>query len=152
MNDAELEKIIREYVTKTPHMSLATVSGNKPWVCEVHFAADDDLNLYFVSKPATRHCQEIEANPNVAGNIVKQHALTESPNGIYFEGQAKAIEASPEEVNRYCEVLGRNADDLAAWLKDGSSRMYKINAENWSAFGNFAGTGNTKYVLRWSKS
>ena len=48
MDNDEIEKIIREYITKIPHMSLAAVSDNKPWVCEVHFAYDNDLNLYFV--------------------------------------------------------------------------------------------------------
>ena len=152
MTEPEVEKIIREYVTMTPHMSLATVKNDKPWVCEVHFVADDDLNLYFVSKPEPRHCQEIAGNSYVAGNIVKQHALTESPNGIYFEGQAQAIQAGDTDIRRYCETLGRNTEEVTSFLTDGVSRMYRISVSNWAAFGNFEGNGNAKHQLQWSKS
>ncbi len=152
MSNEEIEKVIRQYVTKTPHMSLATVSGDKPWVCEVHFAHDDNLNLYFVSKQTTRHCQEIAANPHVAGNIIKQHPLTESPNGIYFEGKAEMIDASMEDVERYCGALNRDSAQVTEQLKviDGS-RMYRIKVSNWAVFGNFDGNGNVKHELAWGQ-
>jgi uncharacterized protein YhbP (UPF0306 family) len=75
----DVEKVVREYIDKSIHMSLATSTENKPWVCEVHFAYDDDLNLYWRSKTDRRHSQEIALNPFVAGNIVKQHELTSIP-------------------------------------------------------------------------
>src|ERR1700691_536342 len=92
----DIEKIVREYIDKTPHLSLGTVSGDRPWVCEVHFTYDEKLNLYFRSIKSRRHCQEIAGNPNVAGNIVKQHKLGEYPHAIYFEGTAKIIEDNEE--------------------------------------------------------
>lgn len=151
MTDQDIEKVIREYVTKTVHMSLSTVHDNRPWVCEVHFVYDEDLNLYFVSNTHTRHCQEIAANPNVAGSIVRQHALTEAPNGIYFEGAAKMIEAANEDIDRYASMLERDADKLAQWLKE-DKRMYKITVNNWATFGNFDGNGHKKYEMTWSQS
>lgn len=36
--DVDVEKVVREYIEKTVHMSLATVSIDAPWVCEVHLA------------------------------------------------------------------------------------------------------------------
>ncbi len=45
----DVEKVIREYLPKVIHMSLATCVDNRPWVCEVHFVYDDDLNLYWRS-------------------------------------------------------------------------------------------------------
>src|SRR5690348_4607055 len=93
----DVEKIIREYIDKSLHMSLATVSGNKPWVCEVHFVYDDNLNLYWRSLESRRHSQEIAKNPNVAGNIVRQHALGEYPHAIYFEGTAQQLTDKNEQ-------------------------------------------------------
>lgn len=146
-----IEKNVRELVTLTPHMSLATMSCNKPWVCEVHFAYDDDLNLYFVSKQTTRHCQEIAANSHVAGDIIKQHPLTEAPNGLYFEGEAEQIEASPEDIQRYCNALNRDAAQLTEQLKEANEwRMYRIKVTNWAIFGNFDGNGHAKHELQWS--
>lgn len=149
MTEQDIEKVIREYITKTVHMSLATVSGNKPWVCEVHFAYDNDLSLYFVSNTNTRHCQEIAVSPNVAGSIVRQHALSEAPNGIYFEGTAKMIEATSEDIERYATLLERDSDKLAQWLTE-DKRMYKITVNNWAAFGNFDGNGHEKHEMMWS--
>lgn len=144
-----IEKFIRENIEATPHMSLATTSGDQPWVCEVHFAYDDDLGgIYFVSLQSTRHCQEIAANPNVAGNIIRQHELTESPNGIYFEGEAAQIEPTQDQIEKYCTRLNRDVSDLAHKLQEeGGRRMYKISIKHWAVFGNLDGTGNKKYEL-----
>lgn len=152
MNDDAIENVIREYVTKTIHMSIATVSENKPWVCEVHFVADDDLNLYFVSKKSTRHCQEIANNPNVAGNIVRQHGLKEVPGGIYFEGSAEAIVATEEDIERYSEGLAREPSMVKGIITDQEkpASMYKVIVKNWAAFGNFDGGGVVKHELNWS--
>lgn len=150
MSNEEIEKVLREYITRTPHMSLATVSGSKPWVCEVHFAHDDNLNLYFVSKQTTRHCQEIAANSYVAGDIIKQHPLTEAPNGLYFEGEAEQIGVSPEDIQRYCNALNRDATQLAEQLKEAEARrMYRIKVTNWAIFGNFDSNGHAKHELQW---
>ena len=92
----DLEKIIREHIDKSLHLSLATCSQNMPWVCEVHFAYDNNLNIYFSSLTSTRHAREIEANPQVAGNIVKQHDINKYPSGIYFDGNAYLLKPGDE--------------------------------------------------------
>lgn len=150
MTDKNIEAIIREYIEKTPHMSLATVSDNKPWVCEVHFIKDDDLNLYFISKQTTRHCQEISVNPFVAGNIVRQHPLDESPIGVYFEGQAEKINATEDDIENYCTAMNRNISELTEQLKEQDGRrMYRVVVSNWAIFGNFNGKGHMKYEFDW---
>jgi uncharacterized protein YhbP (UPF0306 family) len=84
------EATLREYIDKTIHMSLATVSGTTPWVCEVHFAYDNDLNLYFRSLKSRRHSQEIASNPNVAGNIIDKYGLEDAVVGVYFRRYCQA--------------------------------------------------------------
>src|SRR5260370_2292460 len=86
-----IEQVIRDYLPQIIHMSLGTSQNDKPWVCEVHFVYDDNLNLYFRSLISRRHSQDIAANPHVAGNIVKQHAVGEYPLGLYFEGTAAIV-------------------------------------------------------------
>jgi len=147
----DVEATVREYIDKTVHMSLGTSRDNKPWVSEVHFAYDEDLNLYFCSMKDSRHCLEIEANPCVAGNIVKQHDLTESPHGIYFEGTAALMDSPSErDIERYCSQLKRDAAELAAKLKEGGRGMYKITVNNWYTFGKFGGNENAKNQLVWN--
>ena len=150
----DVEKIVREYIQKTPHMSLATVGGDKPWVCEVHFAYDDDLNLYFRSRLSTRHCQELAVNPNVAGNIVRQHALDEYPHAIYFEGTAELVTdyGLIEKIFPYFEQQqGSKPDAIEESKGEDGHKFHKISVKNWYAFGKFGGDKGQKYKLEWSK-
>lgn len=148
-----IEAIIREYIDKSFHMSLATSQDNKPWVCEVHFAYDDNLNIYWRSKTDRRHSQEITANPSVAGNIVKQHALDEYPHAVYFEGKAEIIEDESQHQQLY-EYFKLRQDVTEAIIEDAKQpdghKFYKITVENWYAFGKFGGDKGQKFELAWN--
>lgn len=156
MSKEELEEIIREYIDKTYHVSLATSANNKPWVCEVHFAYDDDLNMYYRSYSSRRHSHEIANNDSVAGNIVRQHALGEYPHAIYFEGRAKLVEDSLQlamAAKILSARLGSNEEDiLEDAKKDNGHKLYKIAVDNWYAFGKFGRESGEKYQLEWSKA
>lgn len=151
----DIEQIVRKNIDNTVHMSLGTSANNMPWVCEVHFAYDKNLNVYFRSLPSRRHSQEIAANPNVAGNIVKQFALGESPVGVYFEGTAKMLEPGEEQQVAY-ECLSKRlkfGDEVVAdAAKPDGHKFYKISVKNWYVFGKFDGQPGQKYKLAWSKS
>lgn len=156
MNDFDTEKAVREYLPGILHMSLGTSANGKPWVCEVHFSYDEDLNLYFRSKLATRHCQEMAANPNVAGNIVVQHGMTDKPRGIYFEGQAELLENLDENSAAYKAVSTRYNLGLEI-LEDASQplghKFYKISVTDFYVFDARESKPSTKYHLPWrSKS
>lgn len=148
-----VEKIVREYIDKTVHMSLATVHDDRPWVCEVHFVYDENLNLYFRSQESRRHSQEIAQNPHVAGNIVRQHDVMEYPGAIYFEGSAEMImnDAQITEVGQYFKNRLNVPDDVDEDAKrEDGHRFYKIIVENWYAFGKFEGDKGIKYELAWN--
>lgn len=148
-----IESIIREYIDKSFHLSLGTCVDNKPWVCEVHFVYDEDLNLYYRSLTSRRHSQEIARNPNVAGNIVRQHALADIPHAIYFEGTAERIvdEAERQRVFPYFKNrLGSPDDKLDEARREDGHQFYKITVSKWYAFGKFDGETVQKYELAWS--
>lgn len=148
-----IEAIIREYIDKSLHMSLATASDNKPWVCEVHFAYDNDLNIYWRSKTERRHSQEIAQNPNVAGNIVKQHQVDEYPHAVYFEGTAELIEDESQYQQLY-EYFKQRQDVTESIIEDAKQpdghKFYKITVANWYAFGKFDSDKGQKYELTWN--
>jgi len=148
-----IEQTIRDYLPQIVHMSLGTSKDNKPWVCEVHFAYDKDLNIYFRSLTSRRHSQEIALNPNVAGNIVKQHILGEYPRGVYFEGTAELLEPGEEQTKAFhCiqERLQPMADILAEAQQPDGHQFYKISVETWYVFGKFDEEGGKKYELTWN--
>lgn len=119
----DVENVVRKYIEKTVHMSLATVSGDVPWVCEVHFAYDNNLSLYFRSLKSRRHSQEIAANPKVAGNIIDKYGLGDPVVGVYFEGAAELLEAGDEQ-NLAAQCLKKRLkidDDIVAAQANGQT-------------------------------
>lgn len=150
----DVEKIVREYLPGVIHMSLATCKDGKPWVCEVHYAVDDDLNVYFRSTEARRHSQEIADNPSVAGNIVKQFQPGQGPVGVYFEGTCKKLEPGEELDAAFKALNGRfqiGEEKLEEAKEPNGHQFYKISVENWYVFGNLDGQGAKKYQLDWGR-
>ncbi len=148
-----VEATIRKYLPQVIHMSLATCTGNKPWICEVHFAYDDGLNLYWCSTPQRRHSQEISANPHVAGNMVTQHHLGQKVRGVYFEGLAKELEpidANHPAYKLYCARFGDRPDLIADAVRPDGGRFYQVTVSDFYLFDGYDGPSN-KYHLPWGK-
>lgn len=153
MNEQQIETIIRDYIPQIIHMSLATVSDNRPWVCEVHFSYDDDLNLYFMSSVNTRHGQEIANNPNVAGNIVVQHHKDQKVRCVDFEGTAETLSAEDAEsvaYKAYVDRYGESEGLLNEIRKDGDAKFFKISVKNFFLFDSY-GDSRGKHHLPWGK-
>jgi hypothetical protein len=148
-----IETTIREYLPQIVHMSLATSQSDRPWVCEVHFVYDQDLNLYYRSLTTRRHSQEIAANPHVAGNIIKQHAVGEFPLGVYFEGIATLV-VDPADRKKlaplFKERLQPPGDILADAANPDGHQFYKISVSDWYVFGKLEDDqGAQKHHLSW---
>lgn len=149
----DVEQVVREFIDKTVHLSLATVSDNAPWVCEVHFAYDDDLNLYFRSLKSRRHSQEISINPKVAGDIIDKYELGDSVVGVYFEGKAELLSAGDAQ-NLAAECLKNRLkitnDIIDEASHDDGHQFYKISVNNWYVFGRFGDSSGQKHKLEWN--
>jgi uncharacterized protein YhbP (UPF0306 family) len=149
----DVENIIREYLPSVIHLSLATVKGDKPWVCEVHYAFDEDLNLYFRSLASRRHSEEVAENANVAGNIVKQFQPGEPVLGVYFEGTAERLPAGEAQDKAFTCLRERfNLSDeiIAEATREDGHQFYKISVESWYVFGRLEGDRGQKYQLVWN--
>lgn len=150
----DIEKTIREYLPGVIHMSLATSAGNKPWICEVHYAFDADLNLYFRSKRHRRHSIEIAVNQVVAGNIVAQHTIGEEVRGVYFEGRAELLtnvtETNPA-YQAYCERFATGPDILEESHTENGHAFYKISVSTFYLFDSQESNPSHKYELPWQE-
>lgn len=148
----DIESAIRAYLPQTIHMSLATSVDNKPWVREVHFSYDAELNLYFRSLASRRHSREIAQNPHVAGNIVVQHQLGERPRGVYFEGIAELLQDVDAEHPAYISYRDRFATTEAileeAKLEEGH-KFYQIRVGKYYLFDGRESSPSQKYELTW---
>lgn len=152
MSHTEIEAIIREYIPQIIHMSLATVKDNKPWVCEVHFSYDGQLNLYFGSSITTRHAQELMANPHVSGNIVTQHHKNQKVRCVDFEGTAEALtgeEAERTAYQAYVDRYGPSEGLLDQIRRDGEMKFFKISVDTFYVFDSY-GEDRGKHTLPWN--
>jgi uncharacterized protein YhbP (UPF0306 family) len=150
----DVEKTIREYLPGIIHLSLATSNNNKPWVCEVHYVFDNDLNLYFRSLPSRRHSKDIEENNQVAGNIVKQHVHGQKPRAVYFEGRAEMLNEVDENhiaYKLYCERFDTDRAILDEARTADGHKFYKISAAKYYLFDSVESTPSKKYELVWGK-
>ena len=147
-----IEQKIREYLAGVIHMSLATSANNQPWVCEVHFAYDQDLNLYFCSKTERRHSKEISQNNNVAGNIIEQHILGQKPRGVYFEGVAELlmnVDMNHPAFLTYDKRFDVGLESLTEAMTEEGHKFYKITVNNFYLFDSRESTPSMKYKLPW---
>lgn len=150
----DVEKVIRQYLPNIIHMSLATSRENKPWICEVHYAFDNMLNLYFRSTPARRHSADIALNPFVAGNMVTQHIQGEKPRGVYFEGKAEMLKDIDENHQAFL-MLSQRFGSTSAILEEAKMenghKFYKISVDTFYLFDVKESSPSQKYTLAWNK-
>lgn len=154
-NNEKVEEIIRGYLPQIVHMSLGTCADNKPWVCEVHFAWDDELNIYFVSAISSRHCEEIRKNPHVAGNIVTQHFMNQKTRCVSFEGTAEQIEDLTEDhpaFKAYSKRFNTPPQMVKAAQGEGKARYYKITVSDFYLADGYESNPPHKYHLPWKSS
>lgn len=75
-------------------MQLATSANDEPWACNIHFYADDDLNIYWLSAKDRLHSEQIAINSNaaIAIKVKEDSAEDKEVIGISIYGQAECIE------------------------------------------------------------
>lgn len=143
-----VESTIRDYIKNVLHMSLGTCVDNKPWVCEVHFVYDDDLNLYFVSDVNRRHSQEIAKNSYVSGTIHESHTLDMKPRGLYYEGTAEVMSNVTDDSPVFQLFVARfnfTPDKLPSAVANEGPKFYKITVSDWYLFDCRESTPSQKY-------
>lgn len=87
----ELKKLIEDYLKEAKLMQLATAIDNQPWVCNVWFAANDELNIYWFSSTTRRHSHEVLENQKVAAAIAMPQAPNDAPRGLQLSGIAEML-------------------------------------------------------------
>lgn len=126
----DLRKLIKEYLQEAKLMQLATSSENQPWVCSVWFAADEQLNIYWISSTTRRHSDEVLENPKVAGAIVLPQTPKDVPRGLQFQGIAELLTHKNDIEKAISVYAGRifSKEKIAELMASESKphRFYKI--------------------------
>lgn len=132
MKREETLNLIKEYIQSHFQMVIAT-NGDHPWIATVYYSIDDDLNLYFLSNPATIHCQQISHNPQVAVSIADSPQPANAKKiGIQLYGLAEQVSGEKKithALNLWRKSLNVTSDTytykgMMSKLIEG--RMYKV--------------------------
>lgn len=103
----QVGNLISQYLNEAKMMHLATVSNGKPWVCNVWFAADEGMNIYWFSSVTRRHSEEVAKDPRVARAMCLPQAPQDPPRGLQFEGTAEVLNNEADIAKAKSVYAGR---------------------------------------------
>ncbi|MEX2007458.1 MAG: pyridoxamine 5'-phosphate oxidase family protein [Candidatus Levyibacteriota bacterium] len=133
----DVGKLVRDYLKEARMMQVATSKDNQPWVCTLYYASDDNQNIYWISKPDTRHSKELMANKKVAVAIpVKFNTLTVV--GLQVEGEAEEV-SNLDEIKKYVKLYSDKFKRGEGWYQDfllgkNEHKLYRINPKMFVLF------------------
>jgi uncharacterized protein YhbP (UPF0306 family) len=76
-------------------MTLASVGADGPWAAAV-FYAHDDLRLYFLSAPTSRHAQNLARDARVAATIQRDYDDWPGIRGLQLAGTVRQVAGADE--------------------------------------------------------
>jgi nitroimidazol reductase NimA-like FMN-containing flavoprotein (pyridoxamine 5'-phosphate oxidase superfamily) len=134
----DLRTLIATHLQQPKIMQLATSVSDKPWICTVHFYADDDLNLYWVSRTDREHSEQIATNPKVAATVlVHENAPDEDyVIAVSLTGSAEVVEGVEGKI-RAAYVAKHDKPDFLLPNPDdpnNTQRFYRITPEKFVLF------------------
>lgn len=135
MDDPELRADIKKYLDEAKMMQLATARDSHPWISNLWFVADKDLNVYWISSSTRRHSAEIYDNERVAAAMcVVQEPSQSNRGGVQIEGVAREVK-KPLEIARALKLYAARGIFSTAQVKKFMSdarnphRFYRISPE-----------------------
>lgn len=149
MNPKEL---VRQYLSQVNIMQLATSVNDQPWVITVHFYADENFNLYWMSNKVREHSEHILQNDNVAATIMVHENTSEEKYviGISIQGTAQMLEPPIDESVKQGYTNKHNANPgmlEEATKRDGTEAFYMIKPSRIVLFDTKNLQGNPRQVL-----
>lgn len=149
----DLKKLIKEYLQEAKMMQLATSVDDQPWVCNVWFATDEEMNIYWFSSLTRRHSDEVIKNPKVAAAIVLPQTPEDPPRGLQVEGTAEVL-TREEDISKarsvYEErIFPKDTIDKFIAHTEKPHRFYRITPRKFVLFDvvNFPNNSRQEYNL-----
>jgi general stress protein 26 len=97
--------LARAIVDEIAFMTLATVDAHgMPWASPVWFAHAGYQEFLWISRPDTRHSQNLAANPQIAIVIFDSRTPIDTGRGVYLEAKAGEV-LEDEEIERIMAIF-----------------------------------------------
>ena len=116
----ELRRSILEYLETHNVMTIASCVKDVPWAAAV-FYASDGLDLYFFSKPRSRHGVNMAANAEVSAAIHEDYNNWREIRGIQLEGRAERLRGLKMQA-RFWKVYTKKFPFVKEFFREGSKR------------------------------
>ena len=94
-----------EFLREHQVLTLA-VAG--PYAAAVFYEVDDDLNLYFVTDPSTRHGMALTQDGRVAGTVQRDRQQQQEIRGVQLTGCCRRL-TGPAWVTSWAQYLKKFA-------------------------------------------
>lgn len=106
LNGTKSKSEIYSLLTPLSTAVLSTVSSEgKPHAAVIYFIADEDLNVYFLTKSDTTKSHNVEENKHAALTVI----FPNSPQTIQATGSVAEI----EEATMYTKIMGKISEENA---------------------------------------
>jgi uncharacterized protein YhbP (UPF0306 family) len=97
MTEPDVRGAVREFLSSQSTLTLATLGDDgRPMAASLFFVSDDDLCLYWVSGPASRHSHNVRQRADVAVTVHNQTWSWMEIMGVQMEGRVSVIPAGDE--------------------------------------------------------
>ena len=110
----------RAIIDEIAFMTLATVdSHGVPWASPVWFAHADYSEFLWVSRPETRHSQNIATTAQIAIVIFDSRTPIDTGRGVYIEAEAQEV-TDEAEIERMIAIFSERslAQGGSGWTAD----------------------------------
>jgi uncharacterized protein YhbP (UPF0306 family) len=98
---------IAELLAAQSTLALATTSeSGAPCIAPLFYISDQELNLYWLSSPASQHSRNLRLNPEASATVYRHTGNWKEICGVQMRGRVETI-AEPEQrsklVKIYCQ-------------------------------------------------
>jgi hypothetical protein len=138
---------VQGYLREHHVMTLASHGDDGVWAAAV-FYANDGFEIYFLSSPGSRHCQNLARNPRASAAIHEDYADWKKIKGIQMEGIASVLAGEEAEQARRLygakfPIVG-NLEQAPALIVEALAkvRWYKLVPDRLYFIDNSAGFGH----------
>jgi uncharacterized protein YhbP (UPF0306 family) len=115
----QFKDVVAGIVEQNSFMTIATADGEgRPWATPVWYAHSSFVEFLWVSRPDTRHSQNIAVRPQVAIVVFDSTVKPADAQGVYIE--ATAAEVAAEDLSAKAAIYSQRsqARGLRAWSVD----------------------------------
>jgi uncharacterized protein YhbP (UPF0306 family) len=114
----ELRSRLRDLLERHDTMTLATNGpSGEPHAAALFYAVGEELELYFLSSPGSRHSENLTRDPRVAATIQADGQPWREIRGLQLEGSAH-VATDKQEVARAAQVFASRFAFLQGSLAD----------------------------------